>query len=158
VVLGPFFPLEKVDHCNPSIYMGENQMACQCGKNQTNPEVLKHCESKGENPETSIGFGLFLVPAPEFGILEWKTVVVEDMSYVECAKRGANCKAFQWIRTGFVVNLSTKDGKKLSLPVSSRADLDALRNNCAAIQPFCGPGVFCVAGCWCNYQMMCQPQ
>lgn len=45
----------------------------------------------------SIGTGLFEVAAPELGVHQNKIVVVPDLAYDECVKRGQNCFGFKWI-------------------------------------------------------------
>ncbi len=126
-------------------------MECECQKNQTHPDVLKEMIAKGENPRTALGFGLFLVPAPELGILEWKTVIVEDISYCECARRAENCQAFLWINKGLIVKYTDKDGQRLELAISTKEDIVGLRQRfcvgfCAPPPHFqCGPPGICFA-------------
>jgi hypothetical protein len=75
--------------------------SCGCKKNQTHPEVLAAAGRNGVDALSIPGFGVFVIPAPEKGILEYKVVVVEDLTYLECVKRGANCPAFKWVNRGF---------------------------------------------------------
>jgi hypothetical protein len=87
-------------------------MACECEQqNQTSEETHdlldKSIESKLgktytptdlETARNSIkGWGLFVVPDPEKGILEYKTVYVENITYEECCKRGQNCYVYKWV-------------------------------------------------------------
>lgn len=68
-------------------------MACNCAKNQTDEKHLKGIKDFTK----AMGTGLFLVPAPEIGIMENRVVLVEGLSYSECVKRGAGCQAFKWV-------------------------------------------------------------
>ena|ERR1700692_3895673 len=77
---------------------------CQCeGANQTHRDVFKffkdkYAKAKNNDWVNNVhGAGLFLVPAPEIGILEYRKVLVENLSYAETIKRGANCKAFSFV-------------------------------------------------------------
>jgi hypothetical protein len=75
---------------------------CQ-GENQTHRDVLKYFadthgkEQNNDWSKTEIGTGLFLVPAPDLGILEYRKVFVENLNYTETIKRGSNCKAFSFV-------------------------------------------------------------
>lgn len=100
---------------------------CDCAKNQTHDEVFawikdKQLKTRSE-PDADLGFGLFLVPAPAKGILEYETVIVPDLTYRETVKRGDNCVAFQWIPKGMVPS-TTK------AMINTVADLEAMRLNC----------------------------
>lgn len=70
--------------------------ACGCRKDQTEDESIKSL-NKSKNAKSELGTGIFLVPAPEKGILEKKAVLVQGLTYLECSKRGENCIAFKWI-------------------------------------------------------------
>jgi hypothetical protein len=61
--------------------------------NQTNPAHLKGL-TRGS---LDLGTGLFAIPAPDIGILEFRVVAVEHLTYEETAKRGDTCRAFKWI-------------------------------------------------------------
>ncbi len=124
-------------------------MECESQKNQTHPDVLKEMVTKGEDPKTAWGFGLFLVPAPELGILEWKTVIVEDISYRECARRAENCRAFLWISKGLIVKYTDRHGQRLEVAISTKEDIVGLRQRfcvcfCASPPYQCGPPGICV--------------
>lgn len=71
---------------------------CNCAKDQTTEKDLDQLAeflSKGQKPK---GIGVFVVPAPELGILEYKVVICEEeITYEECAKRGHNCESFKWV-------------------------------------------------------------
>ena len=74
--------------------------SCSGNKNQTQPETFKVFESKSSDSEylrKNNGTGIFLVPAPELGILEVRKIIVEDLSYIETCKRGQNCINFSFI-------------------------------------------------------------
>lgn len=126
---------------------------CNCSKNQTGEEIFEYLEEKGlvskvgknEHP----GIGMFKVPAPELGILEYKTVYVEDLSYKECSKRGKSCVAFKWIPKGYTTEYK---GKKYTF------------NNTQDILTFPCEGDSCLRGscpqpCWCwDYEVTCHTQ
>lgn len=69
------------------------QSACGCQHNQTHGLCLEALKKNAKQK----GTGLFVVPAPENGILECRVVRVKNISYQECVKRGVNCLAFQWV-------------------------------------------------------------
>ena len=50
----------------------------------------------GQNPGTK-GTGVFLVPAPEEGVLLQTVRFVPNLTYAECVRRGAECGAFKFI-------------------------------------------------------------
>jgi len=64
--------------------------------NQTDPESLE-VYAKAANKLISKGTGLFVVPAPEKGIMEHRVVVVGDLDYKDCVKRGVDVIAFRWV-------------------------------------------------------------
>jgi hypothetical protein len=74
---------------------------CGGNKDQTSTEILKFVVEmvRGTRlPLSSVkGTGMFLVPAPENGILETRTVIVADLTHTDARKRGENCLAFQWV-------------------------------------------------------------
>lgn len=79
--------------------MGKSGFGCSCGKkNQTPKDVFTHFTQKTIQKD-SLGTGLFLVPAPQIGILEVEVVIVQDLTYSECMKRGNMCVAYKWIPT-----------------------------------------------------------
>jgi hypothetical protein len=120
-------------------------MGCACGKNQTRPDVLADAKQRNLDPKSAKGVGLFRVPAPDVGILEWKVVSVEGIPYEECIKRGDNCEAYQWIPLGFVYNYQDDKGVKQTVTINSSKDIP--RVQCSLYS--CGPGVFCPLGCFC---------
>jgi hypothetical protein len=70
----------------------------QLGQNQTYKDVFEHFATKSPDYlEEKNGTGIFLVPAPEIGILEAKRVFVENISYNETIKRGQNALAFTFV-------------------------------------------------------------
>lgn len=120
-------------------------MSCSCNKNTTVKEVFESLVDAGQstrNP-TMLGIGLFVIPAPENGILEWKVVAVDNILYRECVKRGSNCESFQWIPKGISV--------KLNLPgitatiINNIDDLKKLQDFCS--RDSCRGG--CIMGCFC---------
>lgn len=70
-------------------------MSC-CGKNQT---TQKSAELLSKEEKKVLGTGVFLVPAPEKGILEYRLVLVKDLSPEEAVKRGNHCTAFRWVHS-----------------------------------------------------------
>lgn len=100
---------------------------CDCKKNQTHEEVFTFMKSREMNPFKSDdpGIGMFMIPAPEIGILEYRIINVADVSYRETVKRGENCKAFQWLPYG--INLS---GLNKTIQVNSLEDFESLELNC----------------------------
>jgi hypothetical protein len=123
-------------------------MSCGCNKNTTSEKVFAALKGAKIDFRSSVvkGIGIFVVPAPEHGVLEWKTVEVDDISYSECKKRGANCESFQWIPKG----ITTTAGDK-SVTINSIADLSVLRDYC---DDSCRGG--CPMGCVCfNNEVVC---
>lgn len=124
-------------------------MTCNCGgsKNQTHEAVFKFVKENMLNVATDkdahLGFGLFLIPAPELGILEYKTVIVEDLAYRETCKRGNNCEAYIWIPKGYVGLV----GNNEELVVDSMEALERLRDGCSDECGHCPMnGCFCYSG------------
>lgn len=64
---------------------------CDCkAKNQTPKESMDALRTMA-NPDKLVGIGVFLVPDPLAGVLEYQSVIHEDpITYEECAKRGFN--------------------------------------------------------------------
>ena len=123
-------------------------LMCNCSsgsKDQTKAAVFDYLESKGFNAlgnNEIKGFGLFLIPAPEIGILETRTVTVDGLTYKETVKRGSNCLAFQWIPSGISHTLSS--GKALA--IQSPQDIDLVALDCTSSR--CKPSG-CPMGCFC---------
>jgi hypothetical protein len=118
-------------------------MSCKCGsKNRTPDNVFKFVKKRGEkiHSENNLGIGLFVVPAPEYGILEYKIVPVAGISYKECLKRGSICESYQWVPKGYVIDTvegpmelhTVEDIKKIKI-------LDCSSNPC----PSCPMGCTC---------------
>lgn len=114
---------------------------CNCKKNQTHENVFDFLKTENINLFKSkhLGIGIFLIPAPELGILEYKTVNVTDLSYRETVKRGENCKAFQWIPFGIEVK-----GTNKSYAIKSLKDFESIDIRC---NDSCRGG--CPFGCMC---------
>lgn len=72
---------------------GRTFSSCNCRKDQTPIASLKALMKNKDG----LGTGLFLIPAPEKGPLEWKVVAVKDLSYKDAVLRGTNCEALKWI-------------------------------------------------------------
>lgn len=100
---------------------------CECKKNQTHDEVFNFIKENNLNPflNEHSGIGMFMIPAPDEGILEYKIINVADLSYRETVKRGENCKAFQWIPYG----ISMKDENR-TVKVNSLKDFETLKIDC----------------------------
>jgi hypothetical protein len=60
---------------------------------QTRPD---HLEVLASNPETP-GTGLFEVAAPDLEGGQSRLVVIKDLSFADCAERGAACMTFKWV-------------------------------------------------------------
>ena len=67
-------------------------MSC-CGRNQTSEKSASLLQA---GDIKILGCGVFLVPAPELGILEFKKIIVENLTAEETIKRGNNCQAYKW--------------------------------------------------------------
>ena len=125
-------------------------MDCNCKKNQTHPDVIKHVIDKKLDVSRTEGFGIFLVPAPEKGILEVKTVVVENVSFRECVKRGANCIAHQWVPRGFEWTHTTSDGQSHAFRFDSKADIEKAQMFCSQDEHICPDSVCKLPVCMCD--------
>ena len=108
-------------------------MACDCQKNQTNEESYKVLSKKHD----AIGTGVFLVPDPEKGILEYKAVTVKSLPYSECFKRGENTTAFMWVAEELH---SFEEVMKQRSMCGQFCNAAGLR--CPGLC-FCGPGNYC---------------
>lgn len=107
---------------------------CGCNKNQT----LEDSMNVFVKNRQALGTGMFLVPAPEKGILESKVVLVENLTYDDSVKRGENCSAVKWV----------------AQDVLSFADLEAARVKCR--DHWCGPNRdWCPTGCVCGSGNYC---
>jgi len=70
------------------------------------PPRLKCCDTN-QTPKESFdalaksrsqtGTAIFLVPAPEKGVEEYKAVLVPNLTYKEALKRATTCQAVKWI-------------------------------------------------------------
>lgn len=116
--------------CNCS---GKNQ------KNQTSKEVfdfLTQSDKKGP-----VGFSLFIIPAPEIGIMEYKMVTVEGLTYMETVKRGQMCEAFKFFPLN--ITMYTDKDKTTTINVNTLDDLKKV---------YCGSGCAeCYGSCFCSF-------
>lgn len=64
--------------------------------NQTDSKSISAIAS-AQSMTTELGVGLFLLPDPEKGALEFKKIIVEGITYKECIQRGHYCLAFKWV-------------------------------------------------------------
>lgn len=110
---------------------------CGCGKNQTPNVVWEYIASQPEKRD-ELGTGLFLVPDPVSGVMESVVVIASELSYVECAKRGAECLAFKWIPSGYM----------------SEATVREERQNCSSY--WCNSNTYCPVGCLCDRFGFCR--
>jgi len=123
-------------------------MNCSCMKNQTHPEVFKDLERKGQDLSTADGIGLFVVPAPEKGILQTRVVIVENISYAETRKRGYNCIAYQWVNKGLEWTYTSRQGAGVKIVLDSKAAIEKAQNSC--VGKFCAGVGGCDPGCFCD--------
>lgn len=75
-------------------------MCCAKGKNQTHKDAIEFLTTairNGRSERSLMGTGMFIVPAPDLGILEWRELLVENLTIEETEKRGFNSEAFQWV-------------------------------------------------------------
>jgi hypothetical protein len=116
-------------------------VCCNGSKNQTPDVVFDGLKSAGVSfrDGSIVGIGVFVVPAPERGILEYRVVHVEGLSYDETMKRGSHCEAFQWIPQGV-----TFEAEGRSFSIEKTSDLEALASFC---NDSCRGG--CPMGCVC---------
>lgn len=118
---------------------------CNCSQNQTHKDSFEFAKEMKIDlfKNDHLGIGRFLVPAPEIGILEYKSIEVKDLAYRECVKRGNNCVAFLWIPYGITLN----DGQK-KLAINSIEDFESLDLSCNdACRGGCPlNGCFCYVG------------
>lgn len=118
-------------------------MTCNCQSVDQMPAEVEEYLAGLDDSQRSLeanttGTGMFLVPAPEIGILEERVVLVPELSYEECAKRGTNCEAFKWIPNGFM----KFDGIEAKLKKCSRYYCGPNRKWCPWFC-FCGRGNYC---------------
>lgn len=65
-------------------------------KNQTAPDVVA-AFSRLSSGEERIGFGIFIVADPTQPLDGMRKVVVPDLDYDDCVRRGYDCVAFKWL-------------------------------------------------------------
>lgn len=134
---------------------------CSCSaKDKTRKEVVDFVLSNKlqvkllSKDSDLLGFGLFLVPAPDLGIFEYRQIVVSGLTYKECSKRGVTCLEYEWIPFGFKTqNGHTLDSMKALHSYFQTLSCDDCRMGCSMGcncnrpgQVFCdinpGPGPF----------------
>jgi hypothetical protein len=120
---------------------------CQCtNKDQTPEGVIKFTKDNNINVFSSYndGIGMFVIPAPEIGIMETKVILVDNLSYTECAKRGATCDSFKWIPKGYSFSHG-EEGK--TFVINSVNDIRAIDDLCDnACTGGCPMGCHCYSG------------
>jgi hypothetical protein len=118
-------------------------MSCKCGtKNRTPDDVFEFVKKRGVkiHDEKNLGIGLFVVPAPEYGVLEYKVVPVADISYKDCLKRGSICESYRWVPKGYSV--TTSEGSR---EINTIDDIKKLKQfDCSS-----NPCPSCPMGCTC---------
>src|SRR5205085_8341585 len=81
---------------------------CNCGVFDQTPKESLQVLNKSKVPDEEPGTGIFLVPAPELGIMECKKVAAPDpITYIECTKRASGTVAFKWIANAYKSHAST---------------------------------------------------
>jgi hypothetical protein len=104
--------------------------SCSKSKNQTSKGIFKFLGQPDK--QESLGIGLFLIPAPEIGIMEYRLVTVEGISYKETVKRGQMCEVFKFFPLG--ISLHTDEQKSQFITVNTPDDLKKL---------YCAHGNYC---------------
>lgn len=108
---------------------------CNCGhKDQTPKESLDKIKTS-DNPQEALGTGMFMVPAPELGIMEYRVIVVEKpMTYIEASKRGSTCIAYKWISLNFksLQDIQTR-------PPTNCFSQFCINGNCESWDCWCSP-------------------
>ena len=61
--------------------------------NQTTAEARDILTEDAE----ALGTGVFVVPAPELGPLDVRVILVRDLTYAECVRRGSLVRAFKFV-------------------------------------------------------------
>jgi hypothetical protein len=112
---------------------------CNSKKNQTPKEAFSILE-KSKDLELP-GIGLFLIPAPEKGIYEFKKIIVPDISLSETAKRGLNCEAFKFIPYG--MEFETTKGKFQINSIKDIEEFYCFEYACVGTNPYCPSPCFC---------------
>ena len=74
-------------------------MSCSCGnnKNRTPAAAIDQIRKLKKRVEAELGAGFFVVADPSAGPLQYKKIIVHDLSYVETQLRGLDCTAFKWL-------------------------------------------------------------
>ena len=125
---------------------------CNCSskiqKNQTSEEVFEFLDQSDK--KEPIGISLFIIPAPEIGIMEYKMVTVEGLTYMETVKRGQMCEAFKFFPVG--INLYSDKDKTKTVIINTVDDLQKVY--CAHGQRCYGGN--CIGNCVClDYSRIC---
>ena len=111
---------------------------CNCNKDQT-PKESKEVLAKSRNGYLrERGTGIFLIPAPELGVLAYRAVNVQNLTYFECVRRGHHCLAFKWV--------SVKHADIKAIEASQLRDCFGFCNYAGGFCPIgciCGPGNYC---------------
>jgi hypothetical protein len=54
---------------------------------------------------------MYLIPAPEVGVLEYRVVTVAGLDYKECSKRAHHCAAWKFIPDSLMSNQKIKEAR-----------------------------------------------
>ena len=75
-----------------------NENSRNLNKDQTETWVFQSlANTKDPDPTNKfMGCAIYLIPDPEKGALEYKKIVVKDITYNEAVKRGIDTSAFKW--------------------------------------------------------------
>jgi hypothetical protein len=140
--------------------LGERKMSeCSCNgrQNQVSKEVFDYCHKQNlsifDTSSTTLGIGLFHVPAPEKpGLKSAKVVAIEGITYAECLVRGQLCLGFKWFPVGYKVTV-----EKESITIKSIDDLrkwstlsKCSDHSCPPSQPYCPNPCFCNSNWRCD--------
>jgi hypothetical protein len=67
-------------------------------QNQTHQKAIKTGTTKNLAGEDELGTGIFVIGNPEsLEEKNYSTIILPEMSYHDCLKRGKNCLAFKWM-------------------------------------------------------------
>lgn len=120
---------------------------CSCNQvNRTPKATFEFLAAKKLDPLSAQGVGLFLVPAPELGILSERVVSVDGLTLVETAKRGIGCVAYMFLPHGLEL-----DGAKGKYVVTNARDLEENKWPCHVLSCSSFPEHHsCMPPCFCG--------
>lgn len=121
-------------------------MSCGCNgsfqKNQTSKKVFQALLDKKLDARSEIGAGLFLLPAPEVGPMQYKKVFVHDLSYIDVQLRGIDCLAYRWLPYSYlnkteVSKLSANPADCVFKKCSEDNECEDGSDNCLCMAGYC---------------------